>query len=548
MYRVLRTRITSFKLLKSSRSLRLLSTTSPNPLPNPWLIGGVCAAVLGGGIIYYKSRGSTATHVDSIVHPSVVSAKSSHLPSEPEEPEYDPVTSNLPELPGYVQYLLVGGGTASQTCAEEILKNDPGAKILIITEEEYRPYRRPPLSKYLWNSDDKNLINNLKYAFGPDEYPIFYKSASSYSPPSLITIDPPTPVLSLSTGHRVKEIDSENKYVTLANGWEIFFDKCLLATGGKPGSLKLFSDDVIKPFVSTYRSAKDFLTLVEGVREKDVLLVGGGFLGSELAVSLAQKKSRGQCGRVLQVYPEAGNMGLVFPKDLSRWATEKVKQEGVEVYPGNYVESVYKYRGRIHAVTSEGDELVVDKVVLAVGILPCTELAESGNFEVDTKYGGYKVNQEMQIRSDIWAAGDVACFYDPLLGNRRVEHHDHATVSGKIAGENMSRSGARVSYDHQSMFWCDIGKDIAFEAIGLCDSSLPVVSFWRTNGYAKPEISKTDSYGKGLVFYLKEGIISGIICMNLKNRISAGRDILSERYTDEDFEEVVRKMKLFEDK
>ena len=154
----------------------------------------------------------------------------------------------------------------------------------------------------------------------------------------------------------------------------------------------------------------------------------------------------------------------------------------------------------------------------------------------------------MQIRSDIWAAGDVSCFFDPLLGNRRVEHHDHATVSGKIAGENMSRPGARVSYAHQSMFWSDIGKDIAYEAIGLCDSSLPAVSFWRTNGHAKAGISQSDKYGKGLVFYIRDGIISGIICMNLKDRISAAREVLSGRYTDEDFEEVVRKMKLFEDK
>ena len=120
--------------------------------------------------------------------------------------------------------------------------------------------------------------------------------------------------------------------------------------------------------------------------------MGGGFLGSELAVCLAQKKSRDLCGRVLQVYPEVGNMGLVFPKDLSRWATEKVRQEGVEVYSGNYVESVYKYRGRVHVVTSEGDELVADKVILTVGLLPCTELAESGNFEVDKKNGGFKVS------------------------------------------------------------------------------------------------------------------------------------------------------------
>ena len=384
MYRVLRT--TSFKVQKSIRTDRLLSTVTPSTLPNHWLVGGVCAVVLGAAMVYNKTK----RNLTKPVTPSI-SAQTATPLSPDSVPEWDPLSSDLPELPGHAQYLLIGGGTASHACAEEIMKHDPEAKILIITEEQYRPYRRPPLSKYLWASDDQRLVSSLTYAFGTEEYAIFYSPLSHFSPPSRITQAPPTQVLSLATGHRVSKIDSENKFVTLQNGWEIFFDKCLIATGGKPASLKIFADDVISPFVSTYRSAKDFLSLVEGVKGKDVLLVGGGFLGSELAVSLAQKRARGQCGRVLQVYPEVGNMGLIFPRDLSRWATEKVRKEGVEVYPGNFVESVYRYGGRVHAVTSEGDELVVDKVVLTVGLQPCTELAESGRFEVDTSHGGFKV-------------------------------------------------------------------------------------------------------------------------------------------------------------
>ena len=398
MYRVLRTRLTSFKLQKSIRTHRPLSTATPSSLPNPWLVGGVCAVVLGAAMVYYKSRSSSKSQIDSLTQsvPSSVSAQTA-APSSPELTEYDPLTSDLPELPGYAQYLLIGGGTASHACAEEIMKHDPEAKILIITEEQYRPYRRPPLSKYLWASDDQTLISSLTYAFETEEYAIFYNPLSSYSPPSRITMDPPTQVLSLATGHTVTEIDSESKFVTLQNGWEIFFDKCLIATGGKPENLKVFADDVISPFVSTYRSARDFLSLVKGVKGKDVLLVGGGFLGSELAVSLAQKRARGQCGRVLQVYPEVGNMGLIFPRDLSRWATEKVRKEGVEVFPGNYVESVYRYRGRVHAVTSEGEELVADRVVLTVGLQPRTELAESGGLEVDTTHGGFKVSSYTRV-------------------------------------------------------------------------------------------------------------------------------------------------------
>jgi programmed cell death 8 (apoptosis-inducing factor) len=70
-------------------------------------------------------------------------------------------------------------------------------------------------------------------------------------------------------------------------------------------------------------------------------------------------------------------------------------------------------------------------------------------------------------------AGDCCSFYDIKLGRRRVEHHDHATVSGRLAGENMT--GAAKPYHHQSMFWSDLGPEVGYEAIGIIDSSLPTV-------------------------------------------------------------------------
>ena len=82
-----------------------------------------------------------------------------------------------------------------------------------------------------------------------------------------------------------------------------------------------------------------------------------------------------------------------------------------------------------------------------------------------------------QISSDVLTvrqAGDAACFYDVKLGRRRVEHHDHAVVSGRLDGENMTGSGK--PYWHQSMFWSDLGPEVGYEAIGVDDSDLPTVS------------------------------------------------------------------------
>ena len=102
-----------------------------------------------------------------------------------------------------------------------------------------------------------------------------------------------------------------------------------------------------------------------------------------------------------------------------------------------------------------------------------TDLAKESNLEIDPEEGGFLVNAELEARSNLWVAGDAACFYDVKLGRRRIEHHDHAVISGRLAGENMT--GARKPYLHQSMFWSDLGPEVGFEAIGIIDSTLETV-------------------------------------------------------------------------
>ena len=130
----------------------------------------------------------------------------------------------------------------------------------------------------------------------------------------------------------------------------------------------------------------------------------------------------------------------------------------------------------------------VDHAVVAVGLEPNVELASASRLEVDDRLGGFRVNAELEARGGLWAAGDAACFYDPILGRRRVEHHDHAVVSGRLAGENMA--GAGRAYGHQSMFWSDLGPKIGYEAIGLVDSDLQTVGvFAKATKKDSPEVS-----------------------------------------------------------
>lgn len=84
-------------------------------------------------------------------------------------------------------------------------------------------------------------------------------------------------------------------------------------------------------------------------------------------------------------------------------------------------------------------------MIVAVGVKPNADLAATSNLETDSKTGGFLVNAELEARSNLWVAGDAACFYDVKLGRRRVEHHDHAVTSGRLAGENMTGAGNSAS-------------------------------------------------------------------------------------------------------
>ena len=200
---------------------------------------------------------------------------------------------------------------------------------------------------------------------------------------------------------------------------------------------------------------------------------------------------------------------------------------------------------------------------------------------MDDVFGGYRVNAELEARSNLWVAGDAACFFDVKLGRRRVEHHDHAVVSGRLAGENMT--GARKPYWHQSMFWSDLGPDVGYEAIGIVDSSLPTVGVFAKATQAdtpqavveatgeslrseteqnapaeavvqaqavshKPVPSLSDlrdpkpgeDYGKGVIFYLRNDTVVGILLWNVFNKMPVARRVLKEGNKFDDLSEVAK--------
>jgi len=502
---------------------------------------------------------------------STQAAKKAAATNTKEEAATAETTTERPGVPSHVPYLLIGAGTASFAAYRAIKAKDPLAKILIVGEEERLPYMRPPLSKELWFMTDKEAVQELRFKqWNGRERSLYFEPSSFYTPVSDL-MDSPKGGISLLTGRKVVRIDPKAQVAYLSDGTEIGYEKCLIATGGKPKSLaqveSLPAD--LKEHVTLFRKIEDFQSLDKIANSsKSVTVFGGGFLGSELACALGFRGKQSKL-EVVQAFQEDGNMGKVLPDYLSQWTTEKVRSEGVTVVPNSRIKTVTKGdEGQLRVEMESGNSIATDHIVIAVGVEPDLELAKASKLEVDPVHGGFKVNAELEARTNLYVAGDAASFYDVALGRRRVEHHDHAVVSGRLAGENMT--GAKKPYTHQSMFWSDLGPDVGYEAIGVVDSKLPTVGVFAkatpqdtpkavvtktgeamrsdseaqagkiNPGVAEPDIKAGEDYGKGVIFYLRDNKVVGVLLWNVFNRMSIARRILKEGRTYDDLTEVAK--------
>ncbi|KAL6099000.1 aifm1 [Pungitius sinensis] len=491
-----------------------------------------------------------------------------------ESPASHKVSSHTP-------YLLIGGGTASFAAARSIRARDPGARVLIVTDEQVPPYMRPPLSKELWFSDDPSVTETLRFKqWNGKERSIYFQPPSFYINAEELQSAENGGVAVL-TGKKVVHMDVRGNKIKLDDDTEISYDKCLIATGGVPRNLQVIEragEEVMKR-TTLFRKVEDFKSLDKVSRNvKSITIIGGGFLGSELACALGRRSTESDL-EVIQMYPEKGNMGKVLPEYLSNWTTEKVKKEGVKIISEALVKSVVSKDDKLEIQLKDGRLVKTDHIVAAVGLEPNVDLAKSAGLEVDSDFGGFRVNAELQARSNIWVAGDAACFYDIRLGRRRVEHHDHAVVSGRLAGENMT--GANKPYWHQSMFWSDLGPDVGYEAIGIVDSSLPTVGVFAKatakdtpkaateesgtgirseseteHTASSPVASSTpsptgvqhkDEYGKGVIFYLRDKVVVGIILWNVFNRMPIARKIIKDGEEHADLNEVAKLFNIHDD-
>eukprot|EP01135_Chromosphaera_perkinsii_P000140 Nk52_evm36s32 gene=Nk52_evmTU36s32 len=513
------------------------------------------------------------------------SEKESSGPSETSSPAATPPKEPL-KFPSFVPYVLIGAGTASFAAMKSIREKDPEARILIVGEEKELPYMRPPLSKELWyNSgaeswfrDENTASDELKFKdWSGNERNLFFETEDFFCTPEELMVREEAGV-AIVLGRKVTNLDVYKKSVVLSNGSKVKFDKCLLATGGVPKNLDVFKQapKEVAQSLTLFRKISEFKKLDSLSKSAEsIAVIGGGFLSSELACALAH---RGQSTglKVTQIFREAGNMGKVFPGYLTKWTTKRVQDEGVEVIADATVDNVTFENGKVQMKLSTGKTVSADHVVVAVGIEPNTALAKKAGLEIDPHHGGILCNAELEARSGIYVAGDVCSFHDVALGRRRVEHHDHAVVSGRLAGENMA--GGRVPYWHQSMFWSDLGPKVGYEAIGLVDSKLETFGVWalatekdtpqaamesgdniRSGEVSSENVSEApetetkeeekpskksvaeqlhEEYGKGVVFYMRDKRVVGVLLWNVFDKIPQARKLIREADKYEDLNQL----------
>ena len=235
-------------------------------------------------------------------------------------PSNVPVTSlnreKTPDLPPHVQYLLIGGGTASFSAFKAIKAADAKAKVIIVGDEERRPYMRPPLTKEMWFTDE---VEKEEAEDGDVRFrqwngrvrSLFFEPKGFFTPLKDLSKRDNGGV-SFVGGRKVVKIDVERKEAHLDNGRVIGYDKCLLATGARPRRIGVLDGNPrSKAVTTTLKTAEDFSRIYDRFGHmKRIAVVGGGFVGSEIACGMVHR-GRDKGIEVVQMFPEEGNMAKV---------------------------------------------------------------------------------------------------------------------------------------------------------------------------------------------------------------------------------------------
>jgi len=373
------------------------------------------------------------------------------------------------------KYLIIGGGMTAASAIDGIRAIDANGTIGVITAETNHPYDRPPLSKALWTGK-KTVAEIMRPATDAN--------------------------VTYHLGRIAQKLNLSGKQAHDDHGNVHAFDKLLLATGGTPRRLPFGRDDIIY-----YRTLADYHSLQELAKQRETFaVIGAGFIGSEVAAALAMNGKK-----VSLITPENGICARLFPAEAVAFFNDYYRQKGVEVITGESVVGLEGSGVNLTLVTKNNRRLNANGVVAGIGIVPNVDLAVAAGLKIDN---GIVVDQSLRTsHPEVFAAGDVANYFDQALrARRRVEHEDLANTMGKAAGQAMA--GANVNFTHTPFFYSDLF-EIGYEAVGELDSRLQVVADWK------------EKFNTGVLYYLDNQRVRGVLLWNVWGKVDEARALIA---------------------
>ena len=381
-----------------------------------------------------------------------------------------------------VDFLLIGGWAAAH-CAAALRREGADGSVLLVGREPHPPYERPPLSK--------------EFLRGETSKEDAYVNPADWYEENGVELLTETNVLSLDAGERTAKLQSRE---------QVRFGKALLATGARVNILHHLEGAQLEG-IHYLRTLGNSEAIREEAKEAGhVVLIGGSFIGTEVAASLTAMGVK--CTMVML---EGVTFERVFGEEPGRYFHEILESHGIEILGGEELES-FAGDGRVRAIrTKSGKEIECGAVVIGAGVHPETMIAERAGIAVDN---GITCDSKLQTSVDgIFAAGDV-CSYESVIHGRRlrVEHWDVSLQQGQHVATGLL--GQDEPYRAVPYFFSDLADWASLEYVGPAARWDELV--WRG----------TPDSGEFLVWYLDGGKVAAALSVDRSEDLEHARRLL----------------------
>lgn len=388
-----------------------------------------------------------------------------------------------------VAHLLIGGGLASANCARWLRESGGEGEILLVGREPDPPYNRPPCSKgYLQGNESRD-----ETYFRPTEWWAEQR-------------------IDVLTRTSVMKLDPAAREATLSNKQVVAYDSALLATGANVRRLNVEGAELEGiHYLRALGNADHIRADADG---KQVVLIGGSYIGCEVAASLTAA-DHASCQIVMQ---EAVTLERGFGAQAGRWLQDRLEEHGIVVHGQDALARFEGADGRVtHVVTANGKRLEADCVVIGAGVMPDVMLARSAGLTLDEERGGVLCDAQLRTSAPgLWAAGDI-CSYDSRPNGRRirVEHWDVAFNHGKTVALNML--GQEVEHDVVPYFFSDLADWASLEYVGPAQS------------WDREIVRGSLEDGSFSVWYLTHGRLEGALSVGRSEDLEHARRLIATR-------------------